>query len=358
MKTGKLDSPIVIDGTMKVVYDSGELVSAQTSITIPNLNGDVDGEYELICRIVAGADSNGLYIRPNNDTGNNYGYQYTQGADVTVSANRSISSSAIFLAITGASNTGHIQFVRIKINTKSGYVRTFIASLVEGINTTTINNVDSIGASWNNTIDNITSLVLFPNQTNGFGIGSRIILLKKVTSTGIKTGNLSVQGKIYGVWEEIYTNTLAAAATSVTISSLTGNTDVLYRLRARIINGYNGISNYFCRPNNISTADNYGFQYINAINVTVAAGRGTNTGFYLVGIGALGAIGFFDKIIFSKAGYVRTSISENSQEALDLMLIGSSWNNTSDEITSLVVLASQANGLGIGTNIVLERLNL
>ena len=65
-------------------------------------------------------------------------------------------------------------------------------------------------------------------------------------------------------------------------------------------------------------------------------------------------------LISAKSGYVRTAINEHTDSIVTttvgrMYLRGQSWNNTADEITSLVVLANQANGLGVGTQITLWR---
>jgi len=161
------------------------------------------------------------------------------------------------------------------------------------------------------------------------------------------------------VWEKFYETTLTSATTSITISGLTGNTDIEYKLVARIINDYNGAAYYYVRPNN-DTGSNYGFQYIQGSNTTKEAGRYTDSKLQFTQASALGNIGFAELSIQSKSGYVRTVITEYPRNISgttieDINLTGQVWNNTADEITSLVVYASQTNGLGVGTNITLYR---
>lgn len=332
------------------VYSSYK--GARTVYVLSGLNGDVDEEYELIARIVSGADSNAIGLRPNNDTGNNYGYQVLNGNNTIAAALRDTSEAMVNLDYySGATNS--IIMSKTIIHAKSGYVRTFITKTVENIVTTTVASITLIGNSWNNTADNITSLVFLANQTNGIGVGSRIILLKK--SSTLDTTK---------TWEEIYTTTLTEAATSITIPSLTGNTDCLYRLRARIVNGYNGgsNSNISLRLNN-DTADNYGTQTILGSDTTVSAYRNVNSQINLFESAFLantpGTISMCNILIYSKSGYVRTVIGEsnariNTTTITSISLTGGSWNNTADEITSIVLLGSQAGVLGVGTQISLE----
>lgn len=359
MKTGKLDS--TINKTWKVAYDSGELAAATSSITINGLDGNSDEEYNLIYRLVNGyAGGLEVTIRPNNDSGSSYGNQLLYGVNTNNYATRQTNTS-INESIDGASQ---ITFGTFKIQAKSGQQRTFIGKCARGVATTTVLVVMLRGDTWTNTADNLTSLVIAANQANGLGIGSRIILLKKVKlTTGLKTGNLNIQGSIKGTWERIYQNTLGAPATSLTISGLTGNSDALYRIRGRIVSGAS--SNDLKLTFNSDTGSNYGRQKIAGANTTASAERIALTAIYLNQASGLasGDLLRFEKILYAKSGYVRTAIEESSEAIATtnvnaITLTGLSWNNTTDEIIQMVLTATQTNGLGIGTEIIIERLNL
>ena len=159
-------------------------------------------------------------------------------------------------------------------------------------------------------------------------------------------------------WSKIYDNTLSSAATSVTISGLHGDVDLEYKLEARIVNGYNGAVSCYVRPNNNSSGSNFGFQGLYGANTSAAAIRATSAGWDCGYLNALAEVTQQSLTISSKSGYVRTCIKEQlgytaTTTVANVDLKGQSWNNTADEITSLVVLADQTNGLGIGTQITL-----
>lgn len=160
-------------------------------------------------------------------------------------------------------------------------------------------------------------------------------------------------------WKQIYTHTVTGAAeTSITIPDLLGNTDLVYKLEARIVNGYNGVCIPALRINN-DTGSNYGYQYLQGASTSPAAGRNVETGINLGWASALSNITMQSVLIHAKSGYVRTVLVESNDDIggttiNDVLIRGASWNNTADEITSLVVLADQANGLGIGTEITLS----
>lgn len=350
--------------TTNFVPPTWEYGVAQTSITISGLDGDTDEEYLLITRLKSDyVGSVAYYLRPNNDSGSNYGYQLIYGENTTIGAARGTSNN-MELGATDATNI--LSFSKHLIYAKSGYVRTALLEMSAKISGTTVSVVELSGQSWNNTVDNITSLVILSSQINGLGVGSRIILLKKIkliTNTGLKTGNLNIQGNIKGTWQKIYETTLTEAATSHTISGLDGNTDVIYRLRCRFVNGYSGTTVYELRPNNDSGA-NYGYQFLRGDNTIVSAFRNTIDYYIFLTIGtALSQISMSNLLLYAKSGYLRTGISQQADKistttVTATSLFGHVWNNTVDNITSLVILADQTNGLGIGTYIILEKLVL
>mgnify|MGYP001583621021 CR=1 FL=1 len=362
MKIGSLASPVQVTNTWTVAYDSGELSAATTSLTISNINGDVDEEYQLIIRHIGGTGTGNEGIRFNGDTGTNYGWQRLYGVSTTAGASRNTADNIIRFADGTLNN---ISLGEAIIYAKSGYVRTTINSVAGRISGTTVDNVEKLGGSWNNTADNITSITIPTFTTDGLGIGSRFILLKKVTSTsGMKTGALEVQGSVYGTWQKVYSTTLDVAATSVTISGLDGNTDVMYRVVVRKTFGSDSRGDV--RLNNDS-GSNYGYQEITGAGSSIAASRSTTFSGILNAAGGAtsfsGYIGMSETIIYAKSGYVRTALCSTSRDISgttvnNIMLVGCSWSNTTDNITNLVCNASVADGLGIGTYIYLEKLVL
>lgn len=151
------------------------LSSAATSITISNLDGDSDEEYRLIIRVIGGTNAASTELRPNNDSGSNYGYQYLLGQDTAISAVRG-TLSYFFLSYTSPSELALIDII---LHAKRDYVRTLLQTVPYTISGTTISNLMEIGQSWNNTSDNITSLVILASASNGLGIGTSIELYKK-----------------------------------------------------------------------------------------------------------------------------------------------------------------------------------
>lgn len=155
------------------------LTSAQTSITISGLDGDTDVEYRLIVRLVSGAAGGYFLVRLNNDsTADVYGEQRVLGQSSSVLATRATRNG--MPSHYSAVDSGEVSDIHFKIYAKSGHIRAAISEVGSKVGTTTVNESLLVGHSWNNTADNITSIVLAGMVTDTFGIGSYIVLYKKV----------------------------------------------------------------------------------------------------------------------------------------------------------------------------------
>jgi len=355
-----------INDLWQVAYDSGELVSAETSITISDLEGDTDQEYRLIVRqINDDATTSNLYIRLNNDSGSNYGHQFIRGIDSAASAGRNTSKTEMNILASDI-DQDELSFTEVILYAKSGKVRTAIAigglEVVGG--STTVEAVGIRGFSWSNTADEITSIVVGSNQADGLGVGSRIILLKKINQTAVmQTGDLEVQAdaKIAGAWEKIYENTVSSSTASVTISNLEGNTDQIYNLIVRTKIG-TATGNVTLLLNNDS-GNNYGYQQVKGQDSTADANRDTSEAKQHISTGVTGEYTFTNTLIYAKSGFLRTTIQETVNNISGttvggIILYGYSWNNSGDEITSLTVVCSGTTEMDVGTNVSLWRLNL
>ncbi len=182
MKLGKLypqTSP-KWDG-WEEIYEHTVVGSAETSITISNLSGNTDEVYMLdVVGRNSYAGSCNIYVRPNNDTGNNYGYQALVGEDNVASASRNTSFSAFLLAgYEAVDNLAHTVMI---LYAKAGLNRTAIVDRAQGIATTTVANISEMGEVWNNSADEITSLVIVASQTGGLGVGSHISLYRRISA--------------------------------------------------------------------------------------------------------------------------------------------------------------------------------
>lgn len=341
----------------QTIYDSGSLVADASTITISNLDGDLDKEYRLILYGVNNGGNTASFFRFNSDSGSNYGYQRIYGAGAGTAADRNTAVTAIMFG--NSNTTGQVWFCEAIIYAKSGYARTVITKEVRDISGTTVGPIMVYGQVWNNTSSNITSITINSLNANTFGVGTRAILLRRAdrdASTIGKMGRVNTYGKVKGCFQRIYENTLSAAATTLDIPSLEGNTDIVYGLICRFKNDYNGSSNYFIRPNN-DTGANYGRQGMYGINTSAGAYQATGeTELFITACDTMSSLAQSNTLIFAKSNYLRTFITQEEQTASGntigaLALVGGVWNNTSSNIVSLRLYANQTNGLGVGTHI-------
>jgi len=152
--------------------------------------------------------------------------------------------------------------------------------------------------------------------------------------------------------------TLTANAQNVTFSAtgdgqfkhdVNGNTDERYILICRILNNSGGGPTYTLKPNNLTTN-----QQTESVAVSGGVVTGTVTSDILF-ISTASTSLFINSDIQAKTGFERLIHSRTVASAAgdDLQrMSGSVWNDTSTNITSLVISSSLANGLG--TNSVFE----
>lgn len=363
MKTGSLEG--FVDRTWAVVHDSGELAAAVTSYTISGLDGNTDIRYRLISRVVNGYNGASDYLlRFNADSGNNYGRQYVLGTGSTASAARNTPLSAVTSFANNAA-LGNISLTDMNVFAKSGAVRTLISKHIFSVSGTTVTYIMLQGHSWNNTADNLITMTIASDTSGGIGIGSRFILLKEVhVPSGLRTGELDIRGTLKGAWQEVYRHTVAGSAeTSITVSGLLGNTkDQILRVRVRWVNANNSDEGFYIRLNG-DGGTNCGYQLVYGQNASALAARGTLTSMYAGSGVALNNINHTEMLLYLKSGFVRTGISEvingiSGTTIINAMLAGSSWNNTADEITHIDILSNHTGAIGIGSEFVIERLNL
>jgi hypothetical protein len=184
--------------------------------------------------------------------------------------------------------------------------------------------------------------------------GSGVVIIRYLASEMTATGGTITTDGLY----KVHTfSTVSTPETSLTISGLNGDVDEEYILESKVVNGYNGNSLIFLRPNNDSNA-NYGRQSLTGVNTVVGATRDTINEFRISGATTLNMLCESVIRIYSKSGFVRTGILERTLDisgttVTEIGLHGQSWNNTAGNIISLVIAASQTGGLGVGSQFTL-----
>lgn len=194
---------------------------------------------------------------------------------------------------------------------------------------------------------------------SGSGVCSQFVNL----NAGAQLYSVNIATESYvqehsGMWELVERWEPGSAATSYTFSGLNGNVDRKYLLICRFVVGVDATEIMF-RPNNDSTGADYRRRY------SIYGGSTTTdqpTGFSAGASAKASDLAFGQVIIDAKSGTYRTAwyCGANGADASALDEIATSftvWYNNSDNITSIVAVASQANGFAVGTCVELWKLS-
>jgi hypothetical protein len=179
--TGNYSVPAGSGGGGLTLVEAKTITSNSTTVTFSGLDGDTDGIYLLLGRIVNASGASPFYSwRPNNVTTNQLGQlsQFYNGNTNFVQQTSTLSFANI--------NSGNTISFEMKIFAKSNpngqavvrqYTGTTSGAIIAG--TPGTNPVSgTVGGQWNDTSTNITSIVIVSDQTNGIGNGSTIALYK------------------------------------------------------------------------------------------------------------------------------------------------------------------------------------
>jgi hypothetical protein len=163
-------------------------------------------------------------------------------------------------------------------------------------------------------------------------------------------GTVSIPAATEPGWELIGDYTVSGGAvSSITFSSLDGNTDEWYRFEIWVKNA-SANSAVCLRPNNDATANNYRYQYGLDANTTPSAARGDFTnGMILLNTTTVGDLGMARGTLYAKTGNRRICISDNMSHvngtSQDCYEWRNQWKDTSTNITSLVFFGSAAGAM-------------
>jgi len=148
---------------------------------------------------------------------------------------------------------------------------------------------------------------------------------------------------------------LVGAKDTILISSLDGNTDVMYNIVADVVNPTTSDA-ITMRVNNISTAV-YDYRYSYAGSTSTAAGN-AQTSIVLTPTSGGGSINHLSIDIDARTGTNRnlagfvSQVGSNQQLVAGLLLTGGNWRDNSTNITSFTFrYASISGGYGVGTTI-------
>jgi hypothetical protein len=313
----------------------------------------VDGWYTIIALLKC-SEAYSILGRFNADSGANYTDRGLYATNTTLGNWGNYDTSGMRMAYLGA-NTEYA-FSVARFYAKSGMVRMVNNMHASSVAGATINYLMIPGSVWKNTADNITSFSLTPEAAADISIGSRMIVMKSNNFTGgTPTGKIS-SPYAQGSWVRINSQVLSSASATITFSSLDGDRDVVYYLSVACKDAATNENNYLGIRFNGDTGGNYGRQHYRATSTTLAGGRSAaDAALYPIDNVATVANGYHSGGLFlwAASGQPRIGMSEflchGSGTTINNMdWMGHSWNNTADNITSMVLLC-QAAGFAPGS---------
>lgn len=163
-----------------------------------------------------------------------------------------------------------------------------------------------------------------------------------------------------GMLELVENHDFAAPATSHTFSGLDGDTDEIYLLKYRIVKGVAAAINVDLQPNGVTANRTTYLDYIGS----GGAGSTNLTDWHISGnaSGGTGGVEAGEVWLDVKSGVRRTGLgqwatSDGAGVAHQMVRSIVDWTDTAANITSLVILCDQANGIGAGSYARLYKLN-
>jgi len=159
-----------------------------------------------------------------------------------------------------------------------------------------------------------------------------------------------------GRWNLVEEVDIESAVSSYTFSNLNGDDDKMYKVVARIVHGYSGWNHIGLRFNGDS-GNNYGYQKFRSMGTGVTSEQVTSYNMAAVGRGnESGGLILIDSLIYPVTGHCRQCMSHcyttrSSCYPHFVIWLGSSWYNTTDNISSITIRSEYGNGLGVGTHL-------
>lgn len=159
----------------------------------------------------------------------------------------------------------------------------------------------------------------------------------------------------YTTWVMIDEVTLAADAANITFSGLNGNSDGEYRIIGQF--KCSASATITLRPNNDQSANNYFLSYLSNSGGNISGNYAQSNGFHIGSVNASFFWTYCDGVLQTNSSRPRlltvesifNVVPSNLGSSLSV-LYRSVWNNTTDNITSLVITPS-AGVLSAGTHV-------
>jgi hypothetical protein len=169
---GTITTPYIKGAWVRI--DSQILASPTNIVTFSGLNGNRQVLYYVSAMCKSAVAGGGCYLRVNNDSGANYGWQLINAQNTTINALRFTNRTALDGTYSGTALGSYFD-AEFLLFAPTGFVRPCISKAIVGVSGTTVSDIITSGVDWNNTADNITRLDAI-NQSGNFDTGSQFDL--------------------------------------------------------------------------------------------------------------------------------------------------------------------------------------
>lgn len=307
---------------------SGVNYNTSPTTIFSNLKGDTDLQYKLVIRTDTGFDSR-LRLRMNGDSGANYTAQRLSNNGGTISAGNSTGRNGFQWSDL---NIDHDSVATIIINAESGAKRLISSS--ESNNQTKGNEQDEQACWWNNTVDELTSIVLY-DATNVANDTIEAKLYRR------KNPNTIGDTLPFEMVEEVAVSGDFSAGH--TFSGLSGDDVLMYKLEWLGDGGAAANTTFYAQFNGDTTNTNYVNQLLYAQNSSVLASQSTTAYPGMIWVVAYGDECHSTTYFYPKSGKYRPALCEASAEsaANDFVVFDAGWwENSTDTVDSIKIYAS------------------
>jgi len=213
-----------------VRIDDAELIAAagESKLQVTGLSGDTDNHYKVFARVI-NQNTSDIKLRFNDDDSSNYGCQEMKLTTAPAVTGARVETDSALLMSDG--NLGEASFIEADIYAHSGQERTVLAQSASGIVGSTIGSMRSIAGVYNVPGGELTSIELISSPDYGMGLGSRLLVMKKVElQKGTDIGSMDDPALLAGVWKLVKRDVLDEVRLTYEFIDLDGDTDVIYKL--------------------------------------------------------------------------------------------------------------------------------
>ncbi len=302
-------------------FSARDLNSSPLDFT--GLTGDTDKEYILELKDIVPGAVETLFVQFNNDAGSNYIDEWLTNSGGGLSASTTTTTSIGLLGINNAFQNA----AKLRINAESGRQRSCVFEDI------TTNGVFRLaGVAWSNTGSELTSIKVSTGTTSS--VTGRAVLYKRASTESELVNRTAIDGDFSGGKDW---------------TSLTGDSDGLYHIRANIVDKGVDSGDLHIRVNNDSGA-NYARQILYAIAASAPAAFSSGTGTaWDSGLTATGQDPVaFEAYIFPLSGKYRPMIlfgMGKSGANPRVNIFAGWWKNTGSGITSIKIYNSSSNAV-------------